>query len=119
MIEAIGISAHAGPESRRIQPISGGRRGAATTPACTASMTASDGTKASAMLPRVRGAHPGKRRVYEEVELDLETLLERLKLLVQLGRELVSEGREVLLHLGQLGSPALVVDLQQLGHRLG
>ncbi len=50
MIEPMGMSAHAGPASRRIHAISSGRRGAATTPACTASITASDGTKASAML---------------------------------------------------------------------
>src|SRR6185312_17259803 len=49
MIDPIGIRAHAGPDSRRIHGISGGRRGAATTPACTASITASDGIKASAI----------------------------------------------------------------------
>ena len=59
MIDAIGISAQPGPESRRIHGISGGRRGAAITPAWTASIAASDGMKPSDMPPGYAARPPG------------------------------------------------------------
>src|SRR5664279_2042540 len=113
MIDAIGIAAQAGPETRRSQVSSGGCRGAATTPAWTASIAASEGMKARDMAPGY-GAMPAGRGGSARAE----TLLERLELLAQLGGQLVAELGVVRLHLRQLGSPAVGIDFEQARHRL-
>src|ERR1700716_2339254 len=92
-IEAIGISAQPGPESRSSAGIFGAARGAATTPACTTSIAASDGMNGSATAPRLRSA--------------VQAFLKRVQLRAKFLRQLVAESRVVLLDLRQLSEPAL------------
>src|ERR1700753_101490 len=117
-IEPIGMSAQAGPDSRWIQRTSGGRRGAATTAACTTSIAASEGMKPSAMPYQGTQRAPREAKRFRRADSGGQALFQRVDLGVQLGRELLAELGVVLADLRQLGRPALHVDLQELGHRL-
>src|SRR2546421_12777578 len=96
-IDASGTSAHAGPRIRSSHPALGTARRAATTPACSPSSPASEGTNASVASGPSLGAQP---------------FSERLELRAQPVGQAGAGLRVVLVELRELLRPELRIHLQ-------